>query len=138
LQRVSSQLLHEVSLRDSSAADARKMKKKLEAEKAEATIAQQRIKSAFQEGRLLFVKVEKQDAQIAQLIEDNKVANKTIAELKAQVISGASDNFQQQFQQQLDQQETVASLKDKIEELIGSVKKADFAKRSPGRQERNP
>ena len=67
-------------------------------------------------------KFEKQEAQIAQLIEDNKVANKTIVELKADIIAGASENFQKQFQQQVDQQETVASLKDKIEELIGSVK----------------
>ena len=93
LQRMSSQLLHEASLRDSSLAEARKMKKELSAEKAEMTLAQQRINSAFQEGRLLYVKVEKQEAQIAQLIEDNKVANKTIVDLKADIISGASENF---------------------------------------------
>ena len=86
------------------------------------TLAQQKLNSAFQEGRLLFVKVEKQEAHIAQLIEDNKAANKTIVELKADIISGAFENFQKHFQQQVDQQEIVASLKDKIEELVGSIK----------------
>ena len=58
LQRVSSQLLHEASLRDSSAQEAKQMKRELDAEKAETNIAQQRINTAYQEGRLLFVKVE--------------------------------------------------------------------------------
>ncbi len=98
------------------------MKEELSSEKTEMTIAQQQLKAAYQEGRLFFVKVEKQEARITKLIEDNKVANKTIVELKAQLDSGASASFQQQFQQQLDQQVTIASLKDMIEELIDSVK----------------
>ena len=98
------------------------MKKELSSEKAEVTIAQQKLNSAFRKGRLLFVKVEKQEAQITQLIEDNKAANKTIVELKADIIAGASENFQKHFQQQVDQQDAVASLEAKIEELIGSVK----------------
>ena len=122
LQRVSSQLLHEANLRDSSLTEARQMKEELSSEKAEMTIAQQQLKAAYQEGRLLFVKVEKQEAQITKLIEDNKAANKTIVELKADIIAGASENFQKQFQQQIDQQDAVDSLKAKIEELVGSVK----------------
>ena len=86
------------------------------------TIAQQQLKAAYQECRLLFVKVEKQEAQITKLIEDNKAANKTIVELKADIIAGASENFQKQFQQQINQQDAVDSLKAKIEELVGSVK----------------
>ncbi len=98
LQRVSSQLLQEASLRDSSAQEARQMKRELDAEKAETNIAKQRINTAFQEGRLLHVQVEKLETQVAQLLEDNKVANQTIVQLKA-MKSGDSSTIQQQLQQ---------------------------------------
>ena len=42
--------------------------------------------------------------------------------IKAGIIAGASENFQKQFQQQVNQQDAVVSLEAKIEELIGSVK----------------
>ena len=91
-------------------------------EKAELTVAHQKLHQAYQEGRLIFVKSEKQEEQISKLIEDNKVANKTIVELKADLISGASENFKQQFQQQTNQQAAVESLEARVEELSGLVK----------------
>ena len=81
--------------------------------------ARQRTQAAFQEGRQLHIKVEKLVAQVAQLIDDNKVANQTIVQLKAQ-ISGDTTTVQQQLQQQLDQQAAIAALKEDVEKLNGS------------------
>ena len=118
---INSQLLHETSLYKASVHEARQMMQEFEAEKAEANTARQRTTAAFQEGRILHVEVEKLVAQVAQLTEDNKAANQTIVQLKAQM-TGDNITVQQQLQQQFDQQGIIASLKAEIDKLIGSNK----------------
>ena len=61
------------------------------------TIAYQILHQAYQEGHLIFVKSEKQEEQISKLIDDNKAANTTIVGLKADLISGASENSNNSF-----------------------------------------
>ena len=67
LQCMNSQLLHESSLYRTSTNEVTQMMQELKAEQAEAKTAKQRTTAAFQEGRLLHVKVEKLVAQVAQL-----------------------------------------------------------------------
>ena len=126
LQRVSARLMAEANVRDSALAEARQMKDEAESEKAEATLTRQKLQQALQEGRLIFVKSEKQEEQIAKLIEENKVANQTIVGLKADIASGASENFKQQVQQYSIHQDAVQALEARIEELEGMVKTVTF------------
>ncbi len=80
LQRVGSQLIEEANLRDSAIGEGRQMKEEIHSEKAALTIANQKLQSAYQEGRLIYVKSEKQEEQINKLIEDNKVAKKKVVD----------------------------------------------------------
>ena len=97
------------------------MKEEIHSEKAALTIANQKLQSAYQEGRLIYVKSEKQEEQINKLIEDNKMAKKKVVDLEAELIAGTSASFQQQYQQQTNQQAAVEALEARIEELSGQV-----------------
>ena len=76
LQRVGMQLFEEANLRDSAVGEQRQMKEDIHSEKAALTIAKQELQAAYQEGRLLFTKSEKQEENINKLIDDNKAMKK--------------------------------------------------------------
>ena len=119
LQCMNSQLLHEAGLYRTSTNEVTTMMQEIQSEQAEANIAKQRTTAAFQDGRLLHCQVEKLIAQVAQLSEDNKVAEQTIVQLRAQ-IPGDPSSEQQPLQQHLEQQATIAALTEEVEKLKGS------------------
>ena len=121
LQRVWMQLFEEANLRDAAVGEQRQMKDEIHLEKAALTIAKQELQAAYQEGRLLFAKAEKQEEHINKLTNDNKAMKKNLVDLEADFIVGSSTNFQQQFQQQTEQKAVVEALDARVEELAGLV-----------------
>ena len=97
LQRVSSQLLHEVNLRDYSFAEARQMKEELSSEKAKPTIAQQQLKAAYQEGRLLFVKVEKQELRSPSSLRTTRPQTRPLSSLRLILLLVPRRSFRNNF-----------------------------------------
>ena len=121
LQRVGAQLFEEANLRDLAVGEQRQMKEEIHSEKAALTIAKQELQAAYQEGRLLYTKSEKQEENINKLLEDNKATKKKVVDLEAERIAGTSANFQKQFQQQTDQKAVVEALEARVEEMAGLV-----------------
>ncbi len=68
LQRVGTQLFEEANLRDSAVGEQRQMKEEIHSEKAALTMAKQELQAAYQEGRLLYAKSEKQEENINKLL----------------------------------------------------------------------
>ena len=80
LQRVGMQLFEEANLRDSAVGEQRQMKEEIHSEKAALTIAKQELQAAYQEGRLIFAKAEKQEGQINKLADDNKAMKRKVVD----------------------------------------------------------
>ena len=101
--------------------DQKRVHEEINSEKAALTLARQELQAAYHEGRLLYVKSEKQEEQNNKLTTDNKAMKKRVVDLEADIISGSSANLQQNMQQQREQQVVVEDLGKRIEELAEMV-----------------
>ena len=70
LQRVASQLFEEMGIRDAALGDQKRVHDELNSEQAVLGRTRQELQAAYQEGRLLYAKSEKQYQKITQLTAD--------------------------------------------------------------------
>ena len=120
LQRVAQQL-YEEGIRDIALGDQKRVLEDLLSEKAAQGRTQQELQAAYQEGRILVAKTEKQDQQLLALKNENLSLKNQVTRLTADVMTGSSQNFQQQMEQQSRHREASEERDRKIQDLTAQV-----------------